>query len=704
MDAKEVCSACGQLHEDADRNHVFTYSDEINEEYCCSICLSPICQPIDAPCGHTFCAPCIESCIHHKKLCPNCRKPLTVHDLRPSAILVRNILDKLRVYCPNCNEVLARVQLEPHLAVRCPETLVSCTHTELGCTERLPRKDILEHNEACTFKQDPKLVIDKQLLAGAPTLLEIIRTPGDKLGLTIFGGTDTHVTKIMVQDILPGGICDIDQRLRIGDYLLEVNGCDLRRVTHKQAFQLLDRASSPIKLLVLRNTNNPNPISQRFCKELEIEPHTVELQKTSAAELGIRIMSTQREPGVKVLNLIEDSTAAKSGLIKQNDRILNVNGVCLQSVSQQTAADIIKSQTGKVRFLIHRLVTPTDAGKIIAPFLSSLVSFKTEEEELEAPRTVTLNKVMHDYIGFSVVGGMGSVLGDVPVMVIFVAPNSCAEKAGIKVGDMITHIEERPLSELSYHEVLMHLRNADTNSNAVKLTVQSLTLDKKGVTPFSSDWPFSLPSHGFGKLSTAHIQRHITNSSASLGFRIVGGKGSHQGDLPVVIKSISSKSLAAKSMLRSGDHVVGCNGKSVLDMTHEDAAQLIKNTRGDVLLTVLTWPECTPDRLRPHRPTSPNRPDNTPTNSSRSRPLEPSAGPHTRPRSLGDMPRHRREEKEEEGRRRRDERDEEGRRRSGREGDEYGRRNYNEMTTSREDRVSRDSRESYQTMENLQLE
>jgi len=414
----------------------------------------------------------------------------------------------------------------------------------------------LEHNEACTFKQDPKLVIDKQLLAGAPALLEIIRTPGDKLGLTIFGGTDTHVTKIMVQDILPGGICDIDQRLRIGDYLLEVNGCDLRRVTHKQAFQLLDRASSPIKLLVLRNTNNPNPISQRFCKELEIEPHTVELQKTSAAELGIRIMSTQREPGVKVLNLIEDSTAAKSGLIKQNDRILNVNGVCLQSVSQQTAADIIKSQTGKVRFLIHRLVTPTDAGKIIAPFLSSLVSFKTEEEELEAPRTVTLNKVMHDYIGFSVVGGMGSVLGDVPVMVIFVAPNSCAEKAGIKIGDMITHIEDRPLSELSYHEVLMHLRNADANSNAVKLTVQSLTLDKKGVTSFSSDWPFSLPSHGFGKLSTAHIQRHITNSSASLGFRIVGGKGSHQGDLPVVIKSISSKSLAAKSMLRSGDHVV----------------------------------------------------------------------------------------------------------------------------------------------------
>ena len=39
---------------------------------------------------------------------------------------------------------------------------------------------------------------------------------------------------------------------------------------------------------------------------------------------------------------IENSIAELSNLIKQHDRILSVNGVSLQNVSQQNAADIIK--------------------------------------------------------------------------------------------------------------------------------------------------------------------------------------------------------------------------------------------------------------------------------------------------------------------------------------------------------------------------
>ena len=39
---------------------------------------------------------------------------------------------------------------------------------------------------------------------------------------------------------------------------------------------------------------------------------------------------------------IENSIAEMSNLIKQHDRILSVNGVSLQNVSQQNAADIIK--------------------------------------------------------------------------------------------------------------------------------------------------------------------------------------------------------------------------------------------------------------------------------------------------------------------------------------------------------------------------
>jgi len=328
--------------------------------------------------------------------------------------------------------------------------------------------------------------------------------------------------------------------------------------------------------------------------ELQIEPHFVELTKLQGEELGIRIMSSPREPGVKVLNLIENSIAETSNLIKQHDRILSVNGVSLQNVSQQNAAEIIKRQTGVIKFLIQRALSPSECSKMLAPYLTSLISFKPALIELESPDLPHINTLTisfatsdNDKLGFSVVGGMGSIIGDIPVFITDVNTSSRAHEAGLKVGDNIVKINNNSVVEMGFQEVLSLLKNL--NSDQLLLTVQRIELDNPLTTNFCKDWPFSLPSGGFGKLAIVRIPRQ--DISASLGFRIVGGVGSHQGDLPIVIKSISSRSLASRSTLRPGDHVLGCNSSSLINISHDSAAQLIKNTRGDVKLTVLTWPQ-----------------------------------------------------------------------------------------------------------------
>lgn len=587
-----ICTFCHESHELNEQNHVFTYVEEVPEEYNCTICLHPIQQPLDTPCGHTFCAACIEPCIKIKKLCPNCRKALLFSDLRPSTFLVRSILNKLTVLCPVCQEHMERQKLEPHLANHCPNIEVSCKYAINGCLLCLPRNMIDSHNILCEYQYLPaaKEAIN-EIVEDEPTLIEIVRRQGDRLGLTINGGSDTNVKQIIIQDVMKHTICYKDKRLKVGDHILEVNGCNLRNVTHKQAFSVLNKASSPIRLLVLR-PSDPTSLKS-IVTELQIEAHIVELNKKHGEELGIRIMSSPREPGVKVLNLIEGSIAEQSNLVQQHDRILSVNGIPLQNVSQQNAAEIIKKQTGIIKFLIQRSLSPSECNKLLSPYLTSLISFKPvlidlETSDLPHLTTLTIPFAIGEggQLGFSVVGGMGSILGDIPIFVTYVNPTSLAHQAGLQVGDCVMKINNNSMKEVGCQEVLSLLKNL--NPAQLELTLQRIEVDNPLTTNFCKDWPFCLPSTGFGKLSIVRIAR--TEHNASLGFRIVGGLGSHQGDLPIVIKSISSRSLASRSILRPGDHVLGCNGASLIGISHEAAAQLIKNSQGDVKLTVLSWP------------------------------------------------------------------------------------------------------------------
>ncbi|KAG5849693.1 hypothetical protein ANANG_G00074450, partial [Anguilla anguilla] len=121
MPPPDLCHTCGHRHL-VEENHEYLYQEEVDDDLMCHICLQPLIQPIDTPCGHTYCTECLTSFLLEKDFCPVDRAPLLLQTCKKSSILVHKLLDKLEISCPfseYCTETLPRSELEAHIKSRC---------------------------------------------------------------------------------------------------------------------------------------------------------------------------------------------------------------------------------------------------------------------------------------------------------------------------------------------------------------------------------------------------------------------------------------------------------------------------------------------------------------------------------------------------------------------------------------------------------
>ncbi|KAG8504964.1 E3 ubiquitin-protein ligase LNX [Galemys pyrenaicus] len=115
-----LCVVCGQAHS-SEENHCYTYTDDVDDDLICHICLQALLDPVDTPCGHTYCTVCLTNFLVEKDFCPVDRQPLVLQRCKKSSILVNKLLNKLLVTCPfteHCSEVLQRCDLQQHFQTR----------------------------------------------------------------------------------------------------------------------------------------------------------------------------------------------------------------------------------------------------------------------------------------------------------------------------------------------------------------------------------------------------------------------------------------------------------------------------------------------------------------------------------------------------------------------------------------------------------
>ncbi|KFV87277.1 Ligand of Numb protein X 2 [Struthio camelus australis] len=518
-----LCFECGQQHWTRE-NHLYNYQNEVDDDLVCHICLQPLLQPLDTPCGHTFCYKCLRNFLQEKDFCPLDRKRLHFKLCKKSSILVHKLLDKLFVLCPFssvCQEVMQRCDLAAHLKNRCPgashrrvalerrktSKLQPETESEAGPggTEQPSRlspdvdqgtvpaeqsftspalpawadepsidNPTFEENTVADTNQQPATLPEGEI-----TTIEIHRSnPYIELGISIVGGNETPLINIVIQEVYRDGIIARDGRLLAGDQILQVNSFDISNVSHNHARAVLSQPCTVLHLTVLRERRFGSRTHNHAenTSSLREDSFQVTLHKRDSSEqLGIKLVRRTDEPGVFILDLLEGGLAAQDGRLCSNDRVLAINGHDLKHGTPELAAQVIQASGERVNLVISR------------PVKSQMVSIIRD--------TGTHNSNPHQH----------------------------------------------------QTQQLFHSR-----PNSHKDLSQCVTCQEKHIT--------------------VKKEPH-----ESLGMTVAGGRGSKSGELPIFVTSVQPHGcLARDGRIKRGDVLLNINGIDLTNLSHSEAVAMLK--------------------------------------------------------------------------------------------------------------------------------
>ncbi|KAM3867308.1 ligand of Numb protein X 2b [Diretmus argenteus] len=674
-----VCKECGQQH-DCQDSHLYEYQDEVDDELVCHICLQPLLRPMDTPCGHTYCFHCLSSFLKEQDFCPVDRQRLQLHQCRPSSLLVRNLLDKLSVLCPHhaeCQQQMQRCELQPHLQNRCPvfkrlreeaerrkrpswnelkgrkndgESSGDAKH--MPTLSRIPVRDQGEPgliNPAYEESEEDNTPLRSSLVAEANVVDLFREEPEQELGLRIVGGKDTPLGNIVIQEIVRDSLASRDGRLAPGDHILEVNDVSVACIPHSHAIAVLRRPCSLLRLTVMQEkgfkSRDPrpehHPSSSTTTTTASQPSHSlhgnatsnhnpgtviqVTLVKSQRSEpLGIKLIRKSDESGVFILDLLSGGLAAKDGKLRNNDKVLAINGHDLRHGTPESAAQIIQASEVRVNFVVMRPAETQEEGGSSGEGPQGRVTRRVPEPQyfrrrstyMKDPpggfssqeKTVSLKKEPRLSLGITIAGGR-DCRSRLPVYISSVQPVGCLHRDGtIKTGDILLSINGVDLTQLTYNEAVSVLKAQTAQTQVVLRVIQTIAEDSEDDSDAANkdeldsvesareddlNWT-PLWTCWLGLPSNMHWCRDIVllkTNNESWGFSIVGGYEESHGQQPFFIKTIVPGTPAHfDGRLKCGDEIVAVNGATTVGMNNSSLIPMLKLQKNKVTLTVVSWP------------------------------------------------------------------------------------------------------------------
>ncbi|XP_051871988.1 protein scribble homolog [Pristis pectinata] len=335
------------------------------------------------------------------------------------------------------------------------------------------------------------------------------------------------------------------------------------------------------------------------------------------------------DEGIFISRVSEEGPAAQAG-VRVGDKLLEVNGVCLQDAEHHKAVEALRSSGGLVTMAVlrERMVEPENAITVTplrpeddyAPRDRRAGRRFVEESTAGAMRERYSTSLVRDEkgLGFSIAGGKGSTpykAGDTAIFISRLAEGGCAHRDGIlRVGDRVISINGVEMAEARHDQAVALLTGtAPIITMIVEREVSDPEQPADGLLPASGsptlparapsppppghphqpDTPTQDTPHNHLGTEDLYPVEEVTllKTGGPLGLSIVGGSdhashpfGIHEPG--VFISKVIADGLAARAGLQVGDRILEVNSIDLRHATHQEAVMALLSHQQEIRLLV----------------------------------------------------------------------------------------------------------------------
>ncbi|CAL8402646.1 unnamed protein product, partial [Arctogadus glacialis] len=412
-------------------------------------------------------------------------------------------------------------------------------------------------------------IMDTVNNAAGPLLVEIAKSLGATLGITLTSATHRNKQVIIIDRIKPASVVDRCGALHVGDHLLSIDGTSTEHCSVLEATQLLASTSELVKLEVLPAHHS------RFAGK---HNDTVKVQKSDHPHSWDACLTFGQTPNSTLCNtssaLHKCWTASNNNTISSLDYCKSLVSASFSPSSTSTSGPSSQSSSTLPRTTVP--MSPRNSllkrrqrkkeHKSSLSLASSSVGPGGQVVHVETGEVVLMGDPLNGF-GVQLQGGIfATETLSAPPLIRFIEPDSPAERCGLlQVGDRLLSINGIATEDGTLEEANQLLRDAAL-TNRVALEIEFDVAES--VVPSSGTFHVKLPK----------------KRGVELGLTISASKKPGE---PLIISDIKKASMAHRTgTLEPGDKLLAIDSVRLESCSREEAEHILQQCEDLVKLKI----------------------------------------------------------------------------------------------------------------------